>query len=117
MPHPFRTVARMSDASNSGRIWIEGERLHDLLKILPHVQVSAPGDDGLVHAQVSAPEADAKPFFRALGRVQGALLIEDGEALLDDPLTPVRTDQARADDAFADLLGRILDARWSRAVA
>ncbi len=44
-------------------------------------------------------------------------MVEDGEALFDEPLEPVRTDQARADAAFADLLGRILDARWSRAVA
>jgi hypothetical protein len=106
----------MSDTANSG-IWIEGERMTDLLRILPYMNVSGPGDDGRIHVDVSAPEADAMPFFRALGRVEGALLIEDGDALRDDPLRPVRTDQTRADDAFADLLGRILDARWSRAVA
>lgn len=107
----------MSVTAESGEVWIEGERLTDLLRILPYMHVSAPGDDGLIHVEVSAPDADAVPFFRALGRVQGALLVDDGESLLDDPLTPVRTDEARADEAFADLLGRVLDGRGSRAVA
>lgn len=107
----------MSSTAKSGEVWIEGERLADLLRVLPYMNVSSPGDDGLIHVDVSAPEADAVAFFRALGRMQGALLVEDGESLLDDPLTPVRTDEARADDAFADLLGRVLDARGSRAVA
>jgi hypothetical protein len=107
----------MSDTASSGQILIGGEQLTDLLRILPYMTVRGPGDDGRIHVDVSAPEADAEPFFRALGRMQGALMVEDGDALFDEPLEPVRTDQARADDAFADLLGRILDARWSRAVA
>lgn len=116
MSHPFRTVSCMSDTRSSGQIRIEGEQLADLLRILPYMNVS-PGDDGRINVEVSAPEQDALPFFRALGRAQGALLIEDGDAMIDDPLEPVRTDEARAEDAFAYLLGRILDARGSRAVA
>jgi hypothetical protein len=106
----------MSDTGKSGQIWIEGEQLTDLVRILPYMNVS-PGDDGRINVDVSAPEQDALPFFRALGRTQGTLLIEDGDAMLDEPLEPVRTDEARAEDAFASLLGRILDARGSRAVA
>ena len=99
----------MTEPSSFDEIWIEEEQLTDLLRILPHVDVKRTGGDR-VNINIDAPERDAVPFFRALRRREGSLMIEDGERLLDRPLAPVRTDEERTNDALADLLIEIAEA-------
>lgn len=95
----------MTDASSLDEIWIEDEQLHDLLKILPHIKVTGSGPQRLGRVDADAPSADTVSFMRALKRIEGMFLIDDGERLLSCPLVPVRSDADRLSDAF----GRLID--------
>lgn len=109
LQHPFRRVRRMNEPSSLDEIWIEEEQLTDLLRILPYVDVKRDGGDH-VRIDIAAPERDAVPFFRALRRREGSLMIEDGELLPDRPLASVRTDEERINEALGGLLFEIAEA-------
>lgn len=94
----------MSHASSLDEIWIEEEQLGDLLRILPHMELTGSSPQWVGHVDGDTPEVDTAPFHRALKRIEGAFLIDDGERLLGRPLELIRSDAERLDDAFAQLI-------------
>lgn len=99
----------MTKTSHRDDIWIEDERLSDLLRFLPYIRTTR-RTDGRVHLNFKVPQCDAAPFFRAMRRIEGRLLIEDGERLIDDPAGSVRTNDERATHAMVELIGAVCDA-------
>ena len=114
MPHPVRTVGAMSHASSLDEIWIEEEQLGDLLRILPHMKFTGSSPQWVGRVDADAPEVDTAPFLRALKRIEGAFLIDDGERLLGRPLAPIRSDAERLNDAFARLIDLMTHALRTR---
>lgn len=55
----------MAKTSHTDDIWIEDERLSDLLRFLPYIRTTR-RPDGRVHLNVTAPHCDAAEVHRQL---------------------------------------------------
>ena len=91
---------------------VAGESVLDLLPFLVAIAEQSPfkpRPDGMYSFSAKMPTAQLIPFKRALMRVEAELLVEEAAAVRTT-LVGLRTPKQRDADAFADLVGRVINA-------
>lgn len=69
--------------------------------------------NGMVHFNVRLEPALARPFRRALMRIEAELLVDDADQLRGTTPMEERTPEQRSTDAIVALAQRIIDSRTS----